>query len=144
MVVVGLALSFRFRLAFLSAVMVGLVGDSLVSRQIGAYTFALLLVVLAVSLLVTRFVSHRTTISVIGTNAVAFILFSLTIFVVEAVDRAISGGPFLHPASILAATYVVLALPIQCGVVLAARWLADLAGDRLKKLILVASEFDKL
>ncbi|OIO52777.1 hypothetical protein COY93_02710 [Candidatus Uhrbacteria bacterium CG_4_10_14_0_8_um_filter_58_22] len=144
MVITALSLSFRFRLAVLSALVAGLIGDSLVSRQAGACTFAMLISVMVVSFLITRFVSHRTTVSVVGTNAVAFITLQTMTFTVEATARAFSGGPFFHPATVLAAACVMLALPVQCCVVLVVRWLTSWLGNRFRRLILVSSSLSKL
>src|SRR3989339_2228326 len=95
-IIIGLTLSFRFRLAFFLAIVAGLVGDSLISRQIGTYTFALLFTVIIVSFLVTRFVSHRTAVSSVGTNAVSFLLFyTMTFFIKKKKKKKIFVSFFL-------------------------------------------------
>ncbi|MFH2063225.1 MAG: hypothetical protein ABIJ46_03680 [bacterium] len=137
MVSIALVLSFRFRLAVASAALSGLVLDALVPSPAWTSALSLAAVTALSGLLVSRYVSHRSIASVIGSHGLAFVGVGVLSFAMHSVVRTFGGEPLVHPGTLSAAVGVVIALPVQCLTVLAVRWISGWLHGRLGRIVLV-------
>ncbi len=116
----ALALNLKPKTAAITAVISGLILDLLSPTFFGLHVIAALLSVSITSILLFRVLTHHTVRAVAGVNAAVFLLYHLLLFLLNSSLRALTAGSLVHPASGRALMLVLMAMPIQVAIAVAA------------------------